>query len=47
MNGPGAAQTRVLDEHQFDFVDARGFHCMIDTIQPIDDLRMQRDLRKK
>ncbi len=37
----------VVQAH-FNFVDdARGFHCMIDTIQPIDYRRMQRNLRRK
>jgi Family of unknown function (DUF6491) len=29
----------------FDFVHAEGWKCMISTIQPVDYLRMQRDLR--
>jgi len=31
----------------FDFVHADGWKCMISTIQPVDYLRMQHDLRKQ
>ncbi|HTX05786.1 MAG TPA: DUF6491 family protein [Steroidobacteraceae bacterium] len=31
----------------FDAVKAEGWRCMIKTIQPVDYLRMQRDLRKQ
>ncbi len=31
----------------FDFVHAEGWRCMIKTIQPVDYLRMQRDLREQ
>ena len=31
----------------FDFVHAEGWKCMISTIQPVDYLRMQQDLRKQ
>jgi hypothetical protein len=30
----------------FDAVKAQGWRCMIKTIQPVDYLRMQRDLRE-
>ncbi len=46
-NGIAVTSHAGVVQAHFDFVDARGFHCMIDTIQPIDDLRMQRDLREK
>jgi hypothetical protein len=46
-NGIAVTSHAGVVQAHFDFVDARGFHCMIDTIQPIDSLRMQRDLRKK
>ena len=46
-NGIAVTNHAGVVQAHFDVVDARGFHCMIDTIRPIDDLRMQRDLRKQ
>jgi hypothetical protein len=46
-NGIAVTSHAGVVQAHFDFVDARGFHCMIDTIQPLDVLRMQRDRHKK
>ena len=45
-NGIAVTSHAGMVQAHFDSVDARGSHCMIDMIQPVDSLRMQRDLRK-
>ena len=45
-NGIAVTSHAGMVQAHFDSVDARGSHCMIDMIQPVDSLRMQRDPRK-
>ena len=45
-NRIGLTSTADTVYAHFDFVRAEGWKCMIDTIQPVDYLRMRHDLRE-